>query len=337
MTLPTQTWRISTIKYNVIVAGALITASEIVTGLKSFLDAEDALGNNYWTYCSVAISGNDSYMMFKRKGSPGGTLGTFRAILAGSTGTPSASNIGFNVVSTGGIVYGATSEDHASDNINTSWASGQTLSGKYNKGVRFVNTTSSTLTSTSIVRCFMIECDRMCSIWLHNGSSSIGAAHFTFGEIVERGADSVGLWGHFTTLGHINAAIEGDETTGASSLFPYTDNTATETGGGVYDGAAKALSRVSSGIPSSEVTPLTLDNLQNAQNDTIFILPVVAGSKSAAGATTVFGLGVYRQMRFSFRHPGIITVRDSSNNIKAYSVSPTSQVVSKAIYYDQSP
>jgi len=331
MPLPTQTWRISPL-YDVTVAGT-ITATGIFTAIKAMFDAEDVIGNNYWTYSLYDNTATSFHMIFKRKGTPSGELATFRACLFfNNAGTINAANLGFAAQAAAATnIYAATSVTHNAETVTNQCDAGAVMGGNFATGQSaFVG---STLTTATAPKVFIVECDTMCSIWLTTSASANNARCVTFGQICERAKDGVGLWGHLSNGGntYLNGIQDGSEPVGTGSPIGNIGNasTAGHGAGSIWDGASKQFGRTI--LPTAANV---LDTLQNSTNDMAVIYPVLMGVKGAAGDDPR-ALGVLRQMRVTIRNTGRQELRDGSNVLQGYMVNAGFSALGRGIFYDQ--
>lgn len=331
MTLPTQTWRVSP-KYNVAMAGSSPTLPELFQAIKDMIDAENTAATNYWTYGSFYSSGNDHYITFKRKGSPSGTLGTFRAIAFGNTGgTINAANAHFNVSVSTGLVFVASSKNINIDGVSNLPTAGALYSTEFNPGVRVVTTGDGNIVAVNAMRVFMVECDTMCSIWFTSTATANGGFHFTFGEIIEK-VDGTSLWGHWGT----RAAVTGNETGTNAAAAPNgitlpVDNVSTQVPGAIWDGSSKGW-----GVLNQMLANDTLA-LSDQTASIAGLWPLLTVVKPAAGATPVHLLGVLRQMRWTIPNVGQMALLDGALAVKAYLINAGYNVSGRGLAYDQAP
>jgi len=334
MTLPTQTWRISPL-YNLGVS-VVLSVADILKGIKAMFDAEDAIGNNYWTYSLYDVTGNPRHMIFKRKGTPSGTLATFRACMFANVGaaTINAANLGVQAAAAAtNNLYLATSATHNADVVTNECDVGVVMGGQFCPGQLF--TVGNTVTSTMAPKVFIVECDKMCSIWITTTVSINAARCCVFGELCERAKDGVGLWG-FTTNG-IADWMDGTQTsaeaTGVVSPIAAMDSVTTTTAHGagtIFDDFAKAFFRLPG--PASATV---LDGLQNYDNDTAVVVPIIMGGKRASGGVSC--VGVLRQIRYTIRNTGRQELRDASNVTKGYLINSGFSSLGRGLFYDNAP
>jgi hypothetical protein len=338
MTLATQTWRVSA-KYPVTVAGASITYDEMLQGIKDMLDGEDALGNNYWTYASGSyLNGVVKTMIFKRKGSPSGVLATFRAGLFQTNSAPSTTNrLSTDFTVSANILYCTTSEDHNSDSLANSMATGAVFSGKMSKMTSAPFTQTTGLASTSGVKCFMVECDTMCSIWFVSSISTNCAMHFTFGEIAERVESANGIWGYISSSGAFTVAMTGIESTNNAIVPPMGYATATIAAGAYYCNLAGS-ERPWGRLNNIHYVAGLEDATQNYNNTAAVMLPLIMSSKLTGGASQPqYTVGTLRQMRFGPRIIGQQIVKDTGGTVKGYAITNGYNLTSRALYFDNNP
>jgi hypothetical protein len=238
----------------------------------------------------------------------------------------------FNVTAAASTMYGATSEDHNADTLTNTYTAGAAFSGKYNQGTK-IYATGADLSSTTANKVFMVECDRCCSIWIVSSTSANYGICFTFGEIVERAADGVGLWGHLTSRATMTGLEGGYETSNVAAAVGYVESTAVQVAGGIYDTVTKGLGRASFTPANSAM----VDTFQNQANDTAFIVPIIMSTKQVAGSILPYGIGVLRQMRYSIKHTGQLQLRDSANNVKGYLVNAGFSNSGRGLFFDQAP
>lgn len=291
MTLPTLTWRMSA-DYVFTPAGSQATILELFNAIRAAFDAEDVLGSNYWTISAYDTSAV-GYLEFKRKGSPGGKLGTFRALLFGGT-APNAAALMTSQTANTTTIYGLTSEDANSTGPTTAFNSGLPYSNTLAtaKGCKVaVLTANIANTSTNYVT--IIESDEICRIIVR---SNLAYFHFVFGAIGESFLSSgTRVWGYFGTGGIVQAGVIQTSVAPAAAFMPCINTAAS---GSICGGCAP--SNVVSQL--GRLGPVPITNSYNepwADSSSIALLwPVVVGRRTdTAASVNPEPLFKLRQMR----------------------------------------
>ena len=212
MTLPTQTWRVAG-PYGI----RADTLANRMTDILAAFAANGADSNGLWIDDTSQVSGTDMYIKFKRKGTPGGTLGTFRGILfAFTTATdntsPNILSTNVQTTLTNNCIFlgcGANISTTAPTITNICTTLMYTLSTtKFTKGFLLDGTTGNTSGEVSgstgtMTDMYIVECDTMCAIVIASGNDMEWGV---VGECVEKLSDNTGIWCGFGSSGKYGSA-----------------------------------------------------------------------------------------------------------------------------------
>lgn len=328
MTLPTQTWRLSA-EYNIAMAGATVTPTELIQAINDAFVAENTIGNNLWMVSAFDVA--NKQLELKRKGSPAGSLGTFRALLFGGV-SPNAAAI-FSAMATGvttkiycGVAENANTTGPATlYSVGAPYTSGQKYSGAVPWG------TYTGITAANAPKVLIVECDRMCAVVIKD---NLGMTYTLFGEIVERLLDNVGLWGCFTSMDRYVTTTILDSTSNTASPYPLTTQAAsTGPPGAYYDGAAmKCLSRAGGGT-----TQTVADCIPFSNSGLAILNPVFVGERYVNAVSQVILLGQLRQMRYGPYEFGKKRIFNGASALQGYSINGGGTVAGTALIFDNSP
>jgi len=318
MSLSTQTWRVSA-KYNISSASStVITQLEMIIAIKAMFDAEDVIGSSSWSY--VAADTTAGYIILKRKGSPSGTLASFRAIIFGHTSnTAHSSNLLLGAANTANQLYVASSEDGANNTIANAWTAGAALTGKYVPGTTAL-TASFGAGSSSTPKVFMIDSDEVCYIFVTTSNNTNVGCMIGVGAVAEK-FDGTAVWGYVHSRGTSNgqdAGTEGISTSGLMCMSGIDSGSSSIGSGGYYDNsAARALGRINAIIANS--SGFTYDGLQDAGNSYAVLMPILLGSKSTASGPVNY-TGLLRQARMGPRVTAQVGLKNAGGTTVAYAI-----------------
>jgi len=330
MTLATQTWRVSP-KYNITCASAsTMTATELVVGLKAMFDAEDTAGTNYWSYAE-AVTGANNHIILRRKGSPGGTLGTFRAVVFGTTsGTPNAANMLHATAATINCFYVASSEDCNQNTVTNSVSAGALLSGKYVPGCSII-TAASSMGSQHAPKCMLIESDACCYIAIVSSAVANYGCILGVGEIMER-YDGTSIWGFVSSRSmSVGTDLLNESSTAASMNVGILTTTQTSASGGYYNGGARAVGRALGAVDAAQYSVL-----QDFTSSYACIHPILICDKPVATYNPTL-VGTLRQARLANMVCGQLAVKNAAGTLVGYNINAGFSAFGHGMFFDQSP
>lgn len=350
MTLATQTWR---------VAGPYVlrtdTLQNRMTDIKDAIAANGADSNGLWDVDAFTLTGTEFGITVKRKGSPSGTLGTYRAVLLGTTDGSSVtgwssspnliqttiSNIAHDDCIIAGSAPAAGATGLTLTNIRTTAVLSQ-ASTQYSKCVFFDGTIGSTSAGTGVVGAlptmYIIECDRMFAIVILSTTQMLWAV---WGEIIEDLSNNTGIWAILSSAGPYNTATFCNNVVGAATLvqvpFPLLhDSPSNKAVGGYFDGASTyIISRAYSAITHAQSNSF----LEGAGFG--ILMPVLISRRiesGGAGPFTVSLVGLLRQIRMGPNATnGIKRIFNSVPALRGYIAVPQSGTTTQGVVFDNSP
>lgn len=318
MTLPLQTWIYPTLPQGVTNPQSTTT---VMAAIKTALDAWTA---GHWEVDHYTAG---SRMTIRRKGSPGGVLGTFRAIVFGSTTDAPVQTalVGNNVsvqTPAADYLYCGVNEYAGTDvpldpttdppwSTTTSSFTGGTLMGTFGAG-----------TWNGEANISLFSTDRMLGIMLWN---SLGTWSWTvFGEIVERASTATGLWG-MVCSSQLTAAA--DMSLIAGSPIPSNDSWVCY--GAFHDGSPKRLVRSNGVLGYSTNAPLS------SVDGAGILIPIIMATGQMGDPSNRQMIGVLRQMRMGPYESGRKVVRNGEGTMLAISVNGAPTTSSSGMYLDQ--
>jgi hypothetical protein len=329
MALPTQTWRVSTLPYNITKVVAM-TAAEALLGIKNAFDADTG---NHWEVAGYDSSTSNGWLMLRRKVSsgPSGVHASFRVLLFGGTVAPNAGAMQTGHSPAVGALNCGICEDAAVDEPDQSPWVGNPFPTKKWAGATRVGAIGTQFSATATGDVVLASCDRMGVIVMRAAGTTDYALSIMFGEIIERADDGVGVWGHIATYGGATAAAKYPAS--GTALFPALD-TSTPASGAWHDGAqVRGLARLDMATSSaSQAVPFL------SQGGTAILLPapVVSGAPGSGFSSCSF-LGMLRQIRLGPFDSGIRYSRDATNAVQAIFLGGSVNTVGGGLYLTQSP
>lgn len=353
MTLTTQTWRVAgpyTVRTD--------TLTNRITDIKDAFVTNGADSNGLWINDGFDASTSYKYLTVKRKGSPGGTLGTFRACIFGTDNTNTISypnnfihaydgthrndgaiyiGHGTNISTTAPTLTNFTTTDMWTRST-TKWSGGAPLTGALATGGVGQTTTM-----------YIVECDRMVALVF---VSTTQMAWAVTGECVENLADNTGIWATFGSGGEYGTGLiantasystAGHATASPFPLFnnlggPTTSPAGTRPMGAWLDGtdAQFDVGRISCGVTHGVTGAALLEIGGNG-----VICPLLIGGKTIAtnGATNNYGLiGLARQIRMGpMATGGIKRMFNGVPALRGYIATPNSATSTQGVVFDNSP
>lgn len=192
MTLATQTWRASA-DYGFTIAGATPTCAETLAAINAMLVAENTADNNYWQVSHY--SSTNGTLEIKRKGTPSGTLATYRGLFFGKAATtpninainqlPSPSQDALRI-------FACSSNTANTTGPSVSFSTNAPYTVTYSPAIAFLQLSSCAKTDSPTV--CMVECDECCCIIVR---TTTGRFMAMFGAVVAK-HDDTALWGFVT-------------------------------------------------------------------------------------------------------------------------------------------
>jgi len=318
MSLTQQTWIYPALPTNM---SSPYNTTNAILAIKNALDGWTA---GHWETDAYS---EGSHLKIKRKGTPAGTLATFRALVFGRTSaqspsTPAQDSLAGNdsnvVPPTTDWLYCGVGEDIGTASVTEPSTSNPFPGTKFTGGIPIGKTFEGS-TGFSV---FLCSCDAMLAILIYNDVN----VYFTvFGEIIEKVADGTGSWGVFS--GGNTPAY--DMTLSVNSLLPSNDTYVAF--GATYEaGMVKRIARMNS-IDTVARSPL----FSGAAGAGI-LLPVIMGYGnigSYSGSTQLFG--TLRQVRMGPYDVGRKLIRDTGGTIQAIFLNGGSATLGSGLYLDQ--
>jgi hypothetical protein len=318
MPLTQQTWIFPT---NPTAAIPALTTGKMLTALKNALDAWTA---GHW---EVDQYDANNYLTIKRKGSPGGVLGTFRGIVFGryAVQSPSqpdnaalAGNGGTHVNNATDTLYCGVGEDIDTSTVVDPTTGNPFPGTKYTGGI-ICGTDFSTQSSYNV---FLCSCDRMLAIFFYN---DFKISWCLLGEIVERASDGAGIWG---VIGCDAQNPNCDFKMNDTSLVPMLSNA--EVNGAYYDiGAVRRLERTN-GVDSINRSPLF-----SGATGAGMLMPIIMSDSEIADSTYRHMVGALRQVKMGPYDIGRKVIKDNTDTIIAIFMNAGASTVGSGLYLDQ--
>jgi hypothetical protein len=318
MSLTQQTWIYPALPTNM---SSPYNTTNAILAIKTALDGWAA---GHW---QTDVYSAGSHLKIRRKGTPAGVLGTFRALVFGRTSaqtpnTPAQDSLAGNdsnvVAANPDWLYGGVGEDIGTAAVTLPSTSNPFPGTKFTGGIPIGKTFEGS-TGFSV---FLCSCDAMLAILIYNDVN----VYFTvLGEIIEKVADGTGSWGIFSG----GYQPQSEMTIQTNSLLPAADTYAAF--GATYEaGMIKRLARMN-GIDTVARSPL----FSGAAGAGI-LLPVIMGYNNItayAGCTQLFG--TLRQVRMGPYDVGRKLVRDTGGTIQAIFLNGASAIIGSGLYLDQ--
>lgn len=320
MPLPTQTWIYPTLP--TAVASAPST-SNVLAAIKSALDGWTA---GHWM-SDVYVAGN--YLKVKRKGTPAGTLATFRGLFFGrradqTPATPHQDALaGRNasyVPTASDTLYCGVGEDIGSTSIVDPTTGDPYPTAKWTGGI----TCGNSFSGYANYNVFLCSCDTMLVVFLYNDTQ---ISFCVLGEIVERASDGVGIWGVYGCPAQVPTCTM--ELVVASLLPTFS---AYIMYGAYHNGGAQV--RIERGNAIGSVASNTcFDSATSAG----ILLPVIMIQSDVANTTTRSMLGTLRQIRMGPYDIGRKIIKDSGSTVQAIFMNAGAASLGSGLYLDQNP
>mgnify|MGYP005840078933 CR=1 FL=1 len=331
MTLPVQTWRIST-PFSIVKAGAM-TNVELLTAIHNALNADT---NNHWMVAGQNLAA-DGWLLLKRKGSPSGTLGTARILIACSTSVTVSAALPGEVATTipANTPTIGMCEDAAVDTITTTVTVGNPFPGKkYSGQIRMCGNfaTSSQLGVADAGDIVFVSCDRALAVFVRRIASTPGFCLGLAGEIVERADDGAALWGCTGSSGMI-ADVSKTYQLGYGLLSGIGNWNAQPMLGAYHNGV---VARAMGVYPTDPYTGSAHNPLLSLANTGVLVPLLLAEAAPWATSHTVYNfLGLLRQIRVGPFGIGMKYVRDGNNVVQAIFVNCGTSGSGLGVYFDQ--
>lgn len=335
MTLPTQTFRVST-TYAVTMAGSFLTQAETLAAVNQLLTAETALGGLWGVSHYDPTAGT---LEIKRNGSPAGTLGTFRALMFGKVAvSPSAAAV---ATPGGGRVFVGVSEDAASTGPGQSFTVGIPYPGKkWTVAGTFLYSSGGATITTTTPSMYLIESDEMCAITLFDDTGS----HFClFGACVEALPEETKIWAVFTSGGdYLNTAsqwgnngVMSPTNPGGSWFLPLSLGASTSTNGawGAWHDGTNTRYLTRTVTPSQDA----VDDDPFSNNNSALLLPIPLADKVYNVTEYPRFRGQLRQLRYGPRALNKSRITDASSALVAHHVSAGRLVARPGLFFDVLP
>lgn len=329
MTLPTMTWRVSA-EYP-ITGSATTTTTELLTAIKAAFDAEDAIGNNYWIADYFTTASNHNMLTFRRKGTPAGTLGTFRVCLFGGT-APNAAAVIACSTATASSVYACCAED-----------AGTTTPADYTTGAVW-STTKACPGSACIPAAglplaantptvLIVENEEQCTIFVRD---TAGQSWVTFGACAEEYSNpGVRVWGTFSSIGRYLASVVVVNVTTASTAEPFPTMSSAGTGnnapGVCYTSGVRLVYRTGLAAMHTNANPYS--------NSAVTLLHPIILNNRLNNTSTNYGelFGKLRQFAVGPILTGKRALYDGGSNLIGYAINGGSTVSGHSVVLTNSP
>lgn len=346
MTIATQTWRCSA-TYTVTKAGATATVAEILAAVKAMFDAEDGIGSNYWTVSHYS-AGNGT-LELKRKGTPAGTLATYRALLFGGA-TPNTAALGATPTVTANTtsVYIASSQDANTTGPGVSYTTGAPYTVTYNPGV--LSCLPGSFTTTNAATLTLVECDECFAIVARpTDTSGYGVICFA-GAIVAKYDDTV-IWGHASSFNqgtgsaYINAMggsqvyyTSGNSTPQFPTQLVNASNANYPPSAVVWNSSAAMYTGRVFVLYSTLSSTVTTDNpLHTVTADDIVLLPVHLAIRTVGTPYYVAYIGTLRQIKLGPLLQGKNRIVKPDTSTRGYAFGDAVAMDAEATYFDNNP
>lgn len=320
MALPTQTWIYPTLP--TAVASAPST-SNVLAAIKSALDGWAA---GTWE-SDVYSAGN--YLKVRRKGSPGGTLGTFRGLFFGrradqSPAAPAqdalAGNNGSYVDAASDTLYCGVGEDIGATSIVDPTTGNPYPTAKFTGGVKC----GAGFSGHANYNVFLCACDTMLVVFLYNDAQ---ISFCVIGEIIERASDGAGIWGVYAST---NQGPSCDMTLAPASLLPAVTTYAVQ--GAYHNGGSQVRLERANAIGGTTQQPCF-----DSETSSGILLPVIMSKSDITNISTRSMFGTLRQIRMGPYDIGRKIIKDSGSTVQAIFMNAGSAVLGSGLYLDQNP
>jgi hypothetical protein len=307
--------------YPFIPAGTNPTVAEILAAIKGMLDTESA-GTGLWM--ANHYDAANGWLEIRRKGTPAGTLGSFRALLFGGS-TPNAAALAYLGTANSTTLYAGIAQSASTTGPDADYDT----AAPYNAGKRWTGgsyvTPVANIAKSKTPYVSLIESDEICAIII--GDSSYTHASI-FGAAVELPDGNTAAWvcfnsGTTTGLATYSAWAQtlgylGSVNTLSTASYPcglYHDGTNRKWVGRTWQGHSTA-------------------NTYWKNPDGFFIPQSVTQVIAESGSYMTEFLGVARQLKLGPLQINRLGIRDSLGVMQGYTLCPGLGVEGGPLYFD---
>lgn len=310
--------------YSFTPAGANATVAEVLAAIKTMLDTESA-GVGLWM--ANAYDAANGWLEIRRKGSPAGTLGSFRALMFGGT-SPNAAALAYTISASNVQLYCGIAQSASTTGPDADYDTASPYNaGKLWTGGSIITSPASTIAKSRNPYVSLIESDEACAILVGDGQQTSATI---FGALVEQITGSA-AWVVFNSGGYNGA--------GGNVNYSSWSSTQGYIPGHAVSGSTQGMGLWHDGVNRRWIVRHTTtfgadDFFLNA--NTAGLSPIDLMSKIGESGTYTYSLmGVARQLKFGPLQQNRIVLRDGSDVVQAIALAHGLSFTGGPLWFDQ--